>query len=84
MVMQPTLMASQRQFEYNKFNANIEKLFSPKLLSRILRHCTLIVLGHGPKLGSVQLKFVCATYIFSEKDTEHIANLMRTLKIFFS
>ena len=51
---------SQRQFEHSKLNANLRKSSSPKLLNRILRYYTQIVLGY------VQLKFVqmdCTDYL---------------------
>ena len=35
---------SQRQFGHTKFNAYLQKSYSPKLLGRILRFCTQIVL----------------------------------------
>ena len=41
---------SQRPFEHRKFDANLCKSSSPKLLDKILRYCTQIVLGY------VQLK----------------------------
>ena len=37
---------SKRQLELTKFNANFCKPSSPKLLNRILRYFTLVVLGY--------------------------------------
>ena len=37
---------SQRQFEHRKFDANLRKSSSQKLLNRILRYCTQIDLDY--------------------------------------
>ena len=42
----------QRLFEHRKFDANLWKSSSPKLLKKILRYCTKIDLGY------LQLKFI--------------------------
>ena len=72
---------SQRQFEHRKFDANLLKSSSPKLLNKIYRYYIQIVLGY------VQLKFVQMvappTYLRhnSERQFEHSklnANLLKS------
>ena len=69
---------SQRQFEHRKFDANVWKSSSPKLLDKILRHtnspwvCVIKVCSNGG-----------ATYIIGEiiaKDNLNIENLMQTFE----
>ena len=71
---------SQRQFEHRKFDANVWKSSSPKLLNKILRYlhtnspwvCVIKVCSNGG-----------ATYIIGEtlaKDNLNIENLMQTFE----
>ena len=71
----------QRQFEHRKFDANVWKSSSPKLLNKILRYYIQIVLGY------VFTFKVCssggAIYIIGEKiakDNLNIENLMQTFE----
>ena len=65
---------SQRQFEHSKFNANICKSSSPKLLDKILRYLIKIVLGY------VKSKFVQTVAPPIAKDNLNIENLMQTFE----
>ena len=71
---------SQRQFKHRKFEANLGKSSSPKLLNKILRYyiqnspwvCVIKVCSNGG-----------ATYIIGEiiaKDNFNIENLMQTFE----
>ena len=68
---------SQRQFEHRKFDADLQKSSSPKLLHKILRYYIQIVLGCVIKVCS----YGGATYIIGAiiaKDNLNLENLMQT------
>ena len=83
MVAPPTLhyrrINNQRQFDFSKFNANLRKSSSPKLLKKILSYCTQI----SPRVCEIQF---CldgdANYSIGEtiaKENLNLANFMQTL-----
>ena len=73
---------SQRQFEHRKFDANVWKSSSPKLLNKILRYYIQIVLGY---VLSKFVQMVVPPTLLAKiiaKDNLNIENLMQTFENF--